>query len=201
MEIIKQEEVGMPESVTLKLRPDDDNFDYRIYPAKTVEKTVALLTNSGIYFDLVPGDSEHFGMIPLVPSAFDNDELEQMDAVALMCQIDGADLDEAVRYINEHDDADRIIVMKRSELPEFMDLLDEEKVRGLSPEIREVLCIYMRNLLDMTDGDRMRSIIDFDEKNSFGRLLLCFSRAVQEFILNHVTNRFEQKLREDMMDK
>ena len=101
MEIIKKEEkFGMPESVALKLRPDDDNFDYRIYPAKTVEKTVALLTNSGIYFDLVPGDSEHFGMIPLVPSAFDNDELEQNDAVALQCLVDGEDLDEETEQTN-----------------------------------------------------------------------------------------------------
>ena len=199
MEIIRREsEFGIPEYTVLRLRPDSDDFDYSIYPEKTVEKTVELLTKSGISFDLVRGDSEYFGMIPLKPSAFDNDELKQNDAVALQCSIDRTDLDEAVRYINEHGDVEKIEIMKRSELPEFLDPLDEEIAACYPEEIREVLCIYMRSLLDMTDGDRMRAMMMFDEKLQFGKLLGLYSKDVREFILDHTSKRYAEELKKEM---
>ena len=243
MEIrMQKNEFGAEEFTIIRLRPDTDDFDYWIYPADVVEKTVTLLTKSRISFDLVTGNSEHFDMIPLASSSFDNDELERKDAVAIQCGIDSADLDEAVRYINDHDNVERIEVMKRSELPEFDDLMKkseppeyddlmdpslDEQVRAilklakfsdgsyltnivpgseklndpestLSPEIRAVLDEYMRNLLDMSDANRMRAMMKYDEKASFWKLLRLYSKEVQEFILEHATQRYAEELRKEM---
>lgn len=220
MEIIKCD--GITE---LRLRPDDDDVDYWIYPEHVVEKTVELLTKSGIFFDLVTGDSEHFSMIPLASSAFDSDELKQEDAVAIQCCVDSADLDEAVRYVNEHNDVDKITIMKRSELPEYSDTVVEpaqdKELKALlelsssgdgyfltecstdSEELSDVKVVmdsFMKTLLDMTDGNRWRAMMAFEEKASFGKLLRLYSKSVQEFILDHTSKRHAEALRKEMRD-
>ncbi len=191
---------GIPGYEEIKVRPDDIDVDYWVFPASVIAKTIELLKKSDIDFEALPGDFDHVSILPLAASSYDSDELAPSDAILLRCSIEEEDLERAVEYINTHESALRITVLKNSELPEFEFLLDEKENEDLSSELKEVLCAHMRLLLDMTDGDRMRAIYDYDEKASFAKLLKRYSPAVREFILNNVTKRYSAEIQKAMSE-
>ena len=202
MEVIKHEEIaGIPGFEEVRVRPDDSDYDYWIYPASVIGKTIDILKKSGITIDAQRADFEHTDMLPLKASSYCYEGLSRTDAIVLQSLTDAADLERAVEYINSHDGVERISIMKYSELPEFAELLDESAVSGTDPEIRAVLDAYMRSLIDMTDGDRMGAILKYEEKADFAKLLLSYSEPVREFVLNRVSSRFETELRDRMSGK
>ncbi|SCY82553.1 hypothetical protein SAMN02910292_03093 [Lachnospiraceae bacterium XBB2008] len=52
-------------------------------------------------------------------------------------------------------------------------------------------------LINMTDGERVRCILDFSENASFGNLLCYYNDQVKEFILSHVSKRHAEELRKE----
>ncbi len=156
------------------------------------------MNESGIAFDAIMGDDDHIGMVPLTTSEYSVENLDGAEVVAIQSPIDISELVLMVEYINSHEGRYKVSLFKTSELPEYSELLYKEKADGLPREIQEVLMTYIRRLLDQTDGERMRTIMEYEEHESFGKLLRYYSEPVREFILSHSSKRYELALRKEL---
>lgn len=186
--------------VELKVRKNEFDYDYYVFPKHVVEKTIICLKRSDIYCDDVSADMEEIQNLPIEESKYSVEEYDEADCVAVHSDIDINELYEIIEYINMHPDYKiSIVLYKNSELPEFMDLLSDKAKKECTIEIQAVLSSYMRLLLDMSVSDLARTIIDYGETASFGKLLNMYTEDAIEYICNHVTKRFETELREEML--
>lgn len=186
--------------VELKVRANEDDFDYYVFPKHIVEKTIFCLEKANISYDDVPADSELFQRLPAVESKYSVEEYDESDCVALNSKIDIDDLYEIIAYIEKHPQEQiSIVLYKNSELPEFQNLLNNQSKELYSPEMQALLIEYMKILLDMSVSDRLGKIVEYMERGSFAKLLKLYSTNVIEYILSNVTKRLETELREEMV--
>ena len=191
---IKTIESGM---TIIKVHPNDDDLDYHLFPIKVIEKTLNLLRDSSIPFDAIRGDDEHISMVPLAESGYNVEDLDASQVVAIQSKVDIADLFMITKYVNTHEGPFKVSLLKAADLPKFSDYLSPKAQESLPSEIQEALRRYMRMLINMTDGERVRCILDFSENASFGNLLCYYNDQVKEFILSHVSKRHAEELRKE----
>ncbi|SCY82538.1 hypothetical protein SAMN02910292_03092 [Lachnospiraceae bacterium XBB2008] len=87
----------------IKVRSNDDDLDYHLFPVKVIEKTLNLLRDSSIPFDAIRGDDEHISMVPLAESGYNVEDLDASQVVAIQSKVDIADLFMITKYVNTHE--------------------------------------------------------------------------------------------------
>ncbi len=186
-----------PGMTFIRVRPNDDDYEYYLFPVKAIQKTLDLLRESSIPFDAIRGDDEHISKVLLAASGYNVEDLDASQVVALQSKVDIADLILLVEYVNTHEGPFTISLIKVADLPKFSDYLSPKAKDSLPSEIQEALRRYMMMLVDMTDGERVRCIVDFSENASFWNLLYYYNDQVREFILSHVSKRHAEGLRKE----
>ncbi len=181
----------------IKVREDEDDIKVYLFPETVAKRTVEILKASDIFCESRPADVAVTlpMMAPLLAeSRFDVSELDESECVALDCFIEITDLCDLIDYVNSHEDERiRVEYFRKSELPEYQILLNEETEKTYTPEIKEALREYMRTLLDLNDGERYTKICSFQEEADFAKLLDFYSPNIQEFLKDHVTKRFQSE--------
>lgn len=192
---------GGPENfVELKVRSKEFNYDYYQFPRHVIEKTIDCLKRSDVYCDEVSADSEEIHNLPLVESKYSTDKYDEEECLAVNFSVDINEIYEVIDYIEKHpNERVTVVLYKNSELPEYADLLSYKAKNECSTDIQAVLNSYMKLLIDMSVSDLASAIMDYGETASFGKLLKMYSKNVIEYILSHVTKRFEMELREEML--
>lgn len=184
--------------VIIKVRENEEN-DFYLFPRKDIEKTIAIVKASKIFCDAFSADSNICTMLPLCESKISVESYDESEVIALNCGIAIEEIYHLIDYIENHEnEVIRIQIFKNSELPEFEELLSKNANEKLSMEQKTLLKEYMKVLLDISDSDRLEKILDYWKQASFGKLLLNYSKEVQDFIFHHVTKRMENELKEEM---
>lgn len=203
MELIRKENEfnipGYPEHTLIKVRPNDGDYDYYLFPVSDVERVIELLKQSGIDHDVIRTDDRAFNMIPIGESGYDIEGLDRSQVVALYTAVDISDLLLLIDHINNNEDSFKVVLYKNSELPEYAELLCREKTEALPAEVREALKEYMKYVLDMKAGDLASHVLDYSERASYGMLLNLYSKAVQDYVLDHVSARHAEEIRADII--
>ena len=179
----------------VKVRADDDDSYFYLYPEELIGKTVETLRTSGINCDVAEMRDIATGMVPLGEGRYTFDNVGAQSVVAMYSPVAYSEIFELIDFINSNEGKISVKLYKKSELPEFAELLSEKTKSELPLEIQIVLCEYMKSLLDVIDGERLRKIMEYHEQAPFGKLLKLYSGNVQEFMLDHVTKRLEQEIR------
>lgn len=186
----------------LKVRASDGDYNYYLFPRHVLEKTLAVLKESKIYYDAIPADSNAFSYIIHAESRYGVLEYEESECLAVHFEVDINEIYEIIEYIDQFE-AERITVIffKNSELPEFQELLSARGRDEYSAEIQALMSSYARLLIDMHIAELGIVITDYMEHASFGKLLNVFSETVVEYICKNVTKRLEIQLREEMKNE
>ncbi len=186
--------------VELKVRANEDDVDYYIFPKHIVENVICCLKKANIPYDVISADSEIFRRLHVVESKYSVEKYNESDCVALSSNVDIGELYEIISYIEQHPQEQiSVVLYKNSELPEFQNLLNNQSKELYSPEMQALLIEYMKILLDMSISDRLGTIVEYMERGSFAKLLKLYSTNVIEYILSNVTKRLETELREEMV--
>ena len=192
--------MGHENFVELKVRSKEFNSDCYLFPRHVIEKTIGCLEKSDIYYYSVPANSEEINNLLIVESKYSVDKYDKKDYLAFHSSIDINEIYEIIGYIEKHpNERVTVVLYKNSELPEFAELLSDKAKNECSTDIQAVLTSYMKLLIDMSVSDLASAIMDYGETASFGKLLKMYSKNVVEYILSHVTKRFEVELREEML--
>ena len=188
-------------SVLIEVRGNRENEHY-LFPKKEIEKTIKTIKASKIYCDDIPADSKVCNILALHESKFSVEDYSESEVIALNSGIDIKELYEVIDYINSHpNEYIRIRIFLNSELPEFKEVLNKDIMNLLPKEQKSLLVKYMKTLLDLSDSDRLKKIVDYMEQASFGKLLLYYSNDIQNFILENVTKRMYTEIKGEMEDR
>lgn len=186
--------------VELKVRKKEFNYDYYVFPKHVIEKTISALKKSNIYCDDISGDSHNIQNVPLAESMYSVEAFDESDCVAVHSEVDIDEIYQIIDYIDQNPDKHiSIVLFKNSELPEFKELLSDAGKNECSVDMQAILKSYMKLLLDMSVSELTGTIMEYSENASFGKLLNMYSEVVVDYILDHVTKRFETELRKEML--
>lgn len=187
--------------VELKVRANEDDLDYYVFPRCVVDKAIGYLEKANIDCEAIPANSEIIRCLPIVESKYSVEEYDESDCIAVNSKVDIAELYEIIDYIEQHPQEKILVALyKNSELPEFQNLLNNQVKEMYSPEMQALLIEYMKILLDMSRSDRWRKIVEYMERGSFAKLLKLYSTSVIEYILSNVSKKLEAELRDEMLE-
>lgn len=172
---------------------------YYLFPRVVVEKTISILKKSKIGYDEIPADEFELGWCDARESIYSVEEYSEEECVFLNTTLEIEELYKVIEYVNSYDSEEEDVYVKLykiSEMAEYQDLLTEEVQNNYSPMIKEVLCSYMRVLLDSDDIWGM--VLAHYNRGYFPEFLTLFNSRVKEFILYNISARTRTEIEKGM---